>query len=1198
MQSNRKYRFQKLTPTDDVDMIGYEESLDYVFDSANEDIKNIAMTGVFGSGKSSVIATYEKMHKEKNFLHISLAHFNGVEGEDNDNYVVKIEEKIVNQLIQQINPDSISESSFRIKNKIKIRTKIWWTSLITLLVCFCVYFLSWSKIYEIKEVEACQWLTCTSVTVISLIITVVVLSLFTFSIVNVFLTKKRIKTIKIVDNEIDLDEKEDKEKSFFDQHLDEILYLLVHSNADTIVFEDIDRFEDVDLKVLEHLRELCILANCRLTHTEQKDIHVIRFIYLIRDDIFLQSNDRTKFFDYVIPIIPVVDASNSYNKLKEYLQETGDYTLFNDRFLRGISLYVDDLRIVKNIVNEYQIYSVKLAKTAKNPNKLFALITYKNLLPGDFSKLQSGQGYVYNIFCSKKEIVGKKVKKLNDELEQCKDRIERIKNEKLISETELNVVKQDRASQRGKYSDYDYDKWCQEIYPRRLSIIKEKKDIRENSINARMTEIRKEIAHINNMHIFELITDENEEDVFGVLREKIEDSQSLENEEFKSNEKFIKFLIRNGYIDEKTYLDYMSFFYENGMSLVDKEFLIGLNSHDGKTFDYELDNVEFVLQNLEDDDFMQIETRNFALIDYVLQHDLKGNIEKFVYQMQEKSDYVFIAEYYRITELKKYFVRALCEYWKDAIVSIISSENQQMASEEKQGFLIYCLANCENDIIIEQNKEGKVTYYVENEFVNATCLKSEYKEVVAGLVVLGVKINNLDIQISDLSLRKGIYESDLYLLNKENIYSILKKEYSVRRVKIEGCVLTWIYSDESQPLYHYVKNNINDVMENVVLENSRILDDLKVVRLIIEDQSVEDEITDKYLALLDNRFDNLDDIDSKYWKRIIINRAVEYSGYVVLQYYRAYNLTIELIGFINDSESYIEYKCEDFDEEVYESFWEECYKNNDLSDESYDEIVAQLGHKITTFDINNLSSSKVEILIKHCLIDMTIHNLKIIRKKYSEIIIDFIKSDMEAYISAVNNGGFLEKEILQVIGDGAISNEKKIELISVCSMVISLRDKDYDDDITEYILLNNFDNNDLPYLLTEYKKYSEGVREQIYIKLKSNIPVIKNNIIEFSNNKELLSKVFSDEDIVFNDKISLFELLIENQCHEDLALILQRMNLENLTKLVSGDTSRLPYIKNGKKEVAVLDILKKYCFIEDYAVDGASGTIKVERKKN
>lgn len=67
-------KFRPLTPNDAIDLHHYREALDYVFSSGK--IRNIALTGSYGSGKSSVIRSYENLHKDDRiFIHISLARF-------------------------------------------------------------------------------------------------------------------------------------------------------------------------------------------------------------------------------------------------------------------------------------------------------------------------------------------------------------------------------------------------------------------------------------------------------------------------------------------------------------------------------------------------------------------------------------------------------------------------------------------------------------------------------------------------------------------------------------------------------------------------------------------------------------------------------------------------------------------------------------------------------------------------------------------------------------------------------------------------------------------------------------------------------------------------------------------------------------------------------------------------------------------
>ena len=52
-----KYKFERLTPIDNMNLDVYEDAIDYVFD--NSDVKNVAMSGAHSAGKSSVLASYK-----------------------------------------------------------------------------------------------------------------------------------------------------------------------------------------------------------------------------------------------------------------------------------------------------------------------------------------------------------------------------------------------------------------------------------------------------------------------------------------------------------------------------------------------------------------------------------------------------------------------------------------------------------------------------------------------------------------------------------------------------------------------------------------------------------------------------------------------------------------------------------------------------------------------------------------------------------------------------------------------------------------------------------------------------------------------------------------------------------------------------------------------------------------------------------
>ena len=115
--AENKYQFERLTLKDDVNLDVYEDAINYVFD--NPDVKNVAITGAYSAGKSSVLASYKKKHNNLKFLHISLAHFKSPEHENETDVKESVlEGKILNQLIHQIPSSKIPQTNFRVKRKV------------------------------------------------------------------------------------------------------------------------------------------------------------------------------------------------------------------------------------------------------------------------------------------------------------------------------------------------------------------------------------------------------------------------------------------------------------------------------------------------------------------------------------------------------------------------------------------------------------------------------------------------------------------------------------------------------------------------------------------------------------------------------------------------------------------------------------------------------------------------------------------------------------------------------------------------------------------------------------------------------------------------------------------------------------------------------------------------------------------------
>lgn len=389
------YDFKKMTPKRDVELGIYEEALDFIFKDANSDVKNIALSGDYSSGKSSIIETYEK-NKDKKFIHISLANFEKTKGEIDK----ELEGKILNQLIQQVGHKSIPKSKFKVKKNIGKTDVFWWTTIVWVILSLFICILNYSTWSEFKNYNQEKYLGVTKSYWAMFIIVCILMGILYYVLYKLIEVQKKenlLRRLNINGNEIELFQNDND--SYFDKYLDEILYILKSAEMDAIIFEDMDRFNSN--QIFKRLREINAISNF------EKSDRIIRFIYLLRDDVF-ESKDRTKFFDYLIPIVPVVDSSNSYELLLEYFEKEIEQDGKLKDFLSGVAVYVNDMRIIKNIYNEFLIYNAKVCTVEQNTPKLLGLIIYKNIFPRDFSNLQQNRGYVFNYFEEKKLLLEEK----------------------------------------------------------------------------------------------------------------------------------------------------------------------------------------------------------------------------------------------------------------------------------------------------------------------------------------------------------------------------------------------------------------------------------------------------------------------------------------------------------------------------------------------------------------------------------------------------------------------------------------------------------------------------------------------------------------------------------------------------------------------------------------------------------------------
>ena len=377
--------FQDLTPIDDADLTGYKEALDRAFN--DDKIKNIAITGSYGSGKSSILNTYKKDSKLK-FIHISFLHFkecdkddiNTCKNDEENNIADKkireeiLERKTIIHIITQIPSKYIPDTNFNIRGNIGF-IRAFFKALFNFLVISSLIYIIIFLVKNIIPSSISNDLEINPILLmLSFIFIIAYLTIFFYKLNN-----KRVSgSIKFNNLEFNMDKSNDKSSkydSFCDNYLDEILYIFENCKINVIVFEDIDRFE---MRVIfERLREINILLNERL----KKKNKVIIFCYLVRDDIF-SSVDRVKFFDFIIPVIPVMNGSNIYEIFSIYFIKFN----INNYLIKEVCKYISDIRMLKNIYNEFLIYNKKVNKYI-NPdyNQILSIVIYKNLFPKDFN---------------------------------------------------------------------------------------------------------------------------------------------------------------------------------------------------------------------------------------------------------------------------------------------------------------------------------------------------------------------------------------------------------------------------------------------------------------------------------------------------------------------------------------------------------------------------------------------------------------------------------------------------------------------------------------------------------------------------------------------------------------------------------------------------------------------------------------------
>ncbi|NHP17218.1 hypothetical protein G8767_27070 [Rhodococcus sp. IC4_135] len=428
----------------------------------NKKLHNIALTGNYGIGKSSILDEATRNNPSK-ILNLSISTLgdptpdaSGTDDPDIESPSItnRLQKEIVKQLLYQALPSQLPNSSFRRLGKFRVRAKFFATGALVLAVGMILALTGLlPTIWPDAPTRIPRWLLYAGLFFL-------ITGLLTY-IQRVLDPRWSLSEVSAGGASISLSSVEPS----FDKHLDEIVYFFEVLPFDIVIFEDIDRFGDPH--IFEALRELNTLLNA----SAQLKKRSIRFVYAIKDSIFEQiGNDlaaedastpetddaakletaranRTKFFDLVIPVVPFITHRNSRDLMSRIFTTAVPGRAIDGALIDLVAKHITDMRLIKNIHNEFVVFADRLLSSHNGvpgleANRLLAMIVYKNIHLSDFERISRGDSDLDTVYLLSRKTVNETVGRLT-------------RREREISDETAGSGETERASRLGpKLVDY------------------------------------------------------------------------------------------------------------------------------------------------------------------------------------------------------------------------------------------------------------------------------------------------------------------------------------------------------------------------------------------------------------------------------------------------------------------------------------------------------------------------------------------------------------------------------------------------------------------------------------------------------------------------------------------------------------------------------------------------------------------------
>lgn len=1050
--------YNSLSPICDADVDDYVQALNWALENSKEkDIYNIALTGTYGSGKSSILKTFQKQNTNERlvFLELSLATFkeerNNEEKTDEekkkegaqkvivrnrlpvrqkDDLLRLIELSILQQIFYHEEDKRIPDSRFKKIKSFKRKAMALIAMWILASLIFGFNFFYPLKVQSLLNIRYSD--------IISTILRWVSLAVLLLSLYVVIFRSIRllfglsISKLKFQEAEIEIDK--NISKSILNNHLDEILYFFEVTDYSVVIIEDLDRFQQSE--IFTKLRELNLLIN-----KSKKVKRDVVFIYAVRDDIF-RDKERTKFFDFIIPVIPVINASNSNETLSSIITHNG-YAIGKD-IVEDVSLFIDDMRLLYNITNEYHLYHTLLSKEL-DQNKLFAIIVYKNIYPEDFVSLSEEKGKLYEIINNRKSYIQDKIKVVNQQIIAIKNSIEKIENHLIRDECDLRMlylgnyvndlsnfsafviqgtnrsltevadsqdlfdyIINDNVSYIEYYHNYSYFTQrtikssikFEEIegkvhegltFKERLDLIRNHSDDQLELLKKNIQKLEKEKIRIRHYKIKELLSDRSMDAGIDI---KTKQGQLL------------SILLRAGYIDED-YMDYISLFYEGSLTKADRSYLLNIKGQNALSYDFRLSKIDNLIDKMREVDFQESYVLNYALLDHLLDSERYGSrLNMILTQLNDSNEYApsFIDGFINNAKNIEKFIDRIVISWPGIwhYVDAISVYPE----ERKLEYLKLILKHAKIDAIRKMTSYSTLQKTIEQleGFLRFLNDESRTKEIILNL---DIKFGNVDFESGSQELGQFIHEGNFYEISLKMVERIMKFNGNFNRSEFESANYSFIMEFGSKFLTNYITDNINTYISHIYLNLTNDNEPEGKVIELLNNNKINTPYRVKIIENSKAKIAEVSKVVSPVICEALIKRNMVVPNWTNVFHSYSTNenkLSEGLISFLNTPENAatlaeieIDTEVLKVDDSIVEAFFLSLVKHPGISISNYALLQKADPYTYDLSEIEKIDQEKMAILVETRSISVNAKNFAGLKSDYPDLLHRLIESNPAAF---------------------------------------------------------------------------------------------------------------------------------------------------------------------------------------------------------